>query len=46
MSKQMTLERPGVARELGQGLMLLALTGSSVGGVLGMLMIATRALGR
>jgi hypothetical protein len=46
MSKQMMLEKSGVARELGQGLMLLALTGSSVGGVLGMLMIATRALGR
>jgi hypothetical protein len=46
MSKQMSLPRTGVARELGQGLMLLALTGSSVGGFLGMLMIATRALGR
>jgi hypothetical protein len=46
MSKQMVMSRTGVARELGQGLMLLALTGSSVGGFLGMLMIATRALGR
>lgn len=33
-------------REVGQGLLLLALTGSSVGGVLGMLAIASRALGR
>lgn len=35
-----------VGRELGQGLVLLALTGSFTGGVLGMLAIATRALGR
>ncbi len=35
-----------LARELGQGVALLALTGSSVGGVLGMLAIATRALAR
>ena len=35
-----------LAREVGQGLMVLALTGSSVGGFLGMLAIATRALGR
>jgi hypothetical protein len=33
-------------REIGQGLVLLALTGSSVGGFLGMVAIATRALGR
>lgn len=36
----------GLTRELGQGLVLLALTGSSVGGILGMVAIATRALGR
>jgi hypothetical protein len=36
----------GLARELGQGIVLLALTGSSVGGFLGMVAIATRALGR
>lgn len=36
----------GLTRELSQGLVLLALTGSSVGGLLGMLAIATRALGR
>jgi hypothetical protein len=35
-----------VVKELGQGVMLLALTGSSVGGLLGMVAIATRALGR
>ena len=38
--------RHGRARELRQGIVLLALTGSSVGGALGMLAIATRALGR
>jgi hypothetical protein len=36
----------GVVKELGQGFFLLALTGSSVGGFLGMVAIATRALGR
>jgi hypothetical protein len=36
----------GLARELSQSIVLLALTGSSVGGVLGMVSIATRALGR
>jgi hypothetical protein len=36
----------GLARELSQSVVLLALTGSSVGGVLGMVSIATRALGR
>ncbi|MFN2526641.1 MAG: hypothetical protein ABR505_10355 [Actinomycetota bacterium] len=35
-----------LAREVTQGIALLALTGSSVGGVLGMLAIATRALAR
>jgi hypothetical protein len=34
----------GRVREVGQGLALLALTGSSVGGFLGMVAIATRAL--
>ena len=38
--------RGGVIRELGQGVVLLALTGSSVGGLLGIVAIATRALGR
>ena len=36
----------GLARELSQSVVLLALTGSSVGGVLGMVSVATRALGR
>ncbi len=35
-----------LTRELGQGLLLLAISGSSVGGFLGMVAIATRALGR
>jgi hypothetical protein len=35
-----------LAREFGQSLAVLALTGSSVGGFLGMLAVATRALGR
>lgn len=38
--------RGGLAREVGHGIVLLALTGSSVGGFLGMVAIATRALGR
>ena len=42
----MNRSRTGLAREVGQGIMVLALTGSSVGGFLGMLMLATRALGR
>jgi hypothetical protein len=33
-------------RELSQGFFLLALTGSSVGGVMGMVAFATKALGR
>jgi hypothetical protein len=37
---------PAVAREIGQALIVLALTGSSVGGFLGIIAIATRALGR
>ena len=36
----------GLAREISQSIVLLALTGSSVGGFLGMVAIATRALGR
>jgi hypothetical protein len=39
-------EHDGLGRELSQGIVLLALTGSSVGGFLGMVAIATRALGR
>lgn len=38
------VESYGKFREVGQGLALLALTGSSVGGFLGMVAIATRAL--
>ena len=36
----------GIVRELGQGLLALALAGCSVGGFLGMVAIATRGLGR
>jgi hypothetical protein len=40
------LGSPSMAREIGQSLAVLALTGSSVGGFLGMLAVATRVLGR
>lgn len=45
-SRIVTLPKEGMVRELSQSLVLLALTGSSVGGFLGMVAIATRALGR
>jgi hypothetical protein len=35
-----------VVRELGQGLVLVAISGTSVGGFLGMVAVASRALGR
>ena len=35
-----------VAREVGTGLVLVALSGTSVGGFLGMVALASRALGR
>ena len=44
--KRRTTVKRSLVKELGQGVMLLALTGSSVGGLLGMVAIATRALGR
>ncbi|MEA2516674.1 MAG: hypothetical protein QOG16_512 [Actinomycetota bacterium] len=46
VTKVATMEKDGLARELSQSLVLLALTGASVGGILGMLSVATRALGR
>lgn len=46
MARNARRREHGLARELRQGIVLLALTGSSVGGALGMLAIATRALGR
>lgn len=46
MKLQERAEGDGLARELGQGIILLALTGSSVGGFLGMVAIAAHALGR
>lgn len=46
MSKAQVTPKQGLAREVRQSLVLLALTGSSVGGFLGMVAMATRALGR
>jgi hypothetical protein len=48
MAKRMldTLPEGGFLREVGESVILLALIGSSVGGLLGMLAIATHALGR
>ena len=43
---QRVFGKTALARELSHSLVLLALTGSSVGGLLGMVAIATRALGR
>ena len=43
---RMSLSEATLSRELGQGLLLLGITGSSVGGFLGMVVVATRALGR
>lgn len=40
------LPKQGLARELSQSLVLIALMGSSVGGLLGMVRVATMALGR
>ncbi len=45
-SRGYAIQKRGMAREVGQGLVLLALTGSSVGGFLGMVALATRMLGR
>lgn len=38
--------RTGVIREVGQSVILLALAGSSIGGAVAMLNMATRVLGR
>lgn len=38
--------KPTLVRELSQSVVLLALTGSSVGGFLAIINVATRALGR
>ncbi len=40
------VRRESLARELGQSLVLLSLTGASVGGFLAIIDVATRALGR
>jgi hypothetical protein len=46
MAARLVGPKAGIARELRQGIIVLALTGSSVGGLLGILAVATRALGR
>ena len=46
MTSRSFAETQARVREVTQGLALLALTGSTVGGFLGMVAIATRALGR
>ena len=46
VTKVATMEKHGLARELSESLVLLALTGSSIGGLCGMVALATRALGR
>jgi hypothetical protein len=45
-TKIATLWHDGRVRELGHGLLFLALTGSSVGGVMGLAVATTKALGR
>ena len=44
--RQKATMKARVVRELGQGLVLVALSGTSVGGFLGMVALASRALGR
>lgn len=44
-SRSADLEEGTMARELGQSVVLLALAGSSVAGILAIVSIATRALG-
>lgn len=47
MRRTTALKQKGrLAREVGHGLVLLAVSGTSVGGVLGVVAMATRALGR
>ncbi|MDQ4095496.1 MAG: hypothetical protein M3174_04725 [Actinomycetota bacterium] len=46
MLDSQVVRKRAVARELGQTIVLLGLTGSSVGGLLAILDVATRALGR
>lgn len=46
MLESQTVRERAVARELGQTIVLLGLAGSSVGGFLAILDVATRALGR
>lgn len=43
---RLVVAQDGLTRELSQGILLLGLAGSSVGGLIGILTIASRALGR
>ena len=45
MSQSTELRRRALAREFGQSVVLLALLGSSVGGLLAIVGVATRAMG-
>ena len=44
--KDKAMDKSRMAREVSQGLVLVALSGTSVGGFLGMVALASRALGR
>lgn len=46
VTKVVTAEKDTLAREVSQSLVLLGLTGAWIGGFLGMVAFATRALGR
>lgn len=48
MARVMDANEPGrrIAHELSQGILLLALSGGCFGGLVGMVAIATKALGR
>jgi hypothetical protein len=46
VTKVATMEKDTLAREVSQSLVLLGLTGAWIGGFLGMVAFATRALGR
>lgn len=43
---KVVVAQEGLTRELGQGVLLLGLVGSMVGGFMGFVAIATQALGR
>ncbi|HET7482834.1 MAG TPA: hypothetical protein VFK89_08235 [Actinomycetota bacterium] len=45
MNRDAIASKPNIVREVGQGIVVLALSGTSVGSVLGMVALATHALG-